>query len=367
MAFEAFQELQNKFKDDCITIQNIYQNDSYLSELVKILYQKNSGLLKLSDVATLFNISGNSIKGKMQRLKLLDYFDIKTSYFEDLFKKFLDDNCIQYTQHYRAMKDPQSNNAREIDFLIGNIGFEINDMESHNIKNKDSMYHRDKTLLAKENGIQLIHIWEWELVNEELWDKLSNWVLNLLNAHKTHIYARKCEVRLVDKNEEKNFLNQYHLQGYQKSTTCLGLYYNNELVQLMSFCKPRFNKNYQYELLRLCTKYGYIITGGANKLLKHFVKQYQPQSIISYCSLDKFKGDVYKDIGFTLLKRNQPQIIWYNEETGKTFSHSSLNMKGADKLVGTNYGKGTNNEEIVIQNGYKKVYNSGLDVYVLEC
>ena len=94
---------------------------------------------------------------------------------------------------------------------------------------------------------------------------------------------------------------------------------------------------------------------------------YQPQSIISYCSLDKFKGDVYKDIGFTLLKRNQPQIIWYNEETGKTFSHSSLNMKGADKLVGTNYGKGTNNEEIVIQNGYKKVYNSGLDVYVLEC
>ena len=115
------------------------------------------------------------------------------------------------------------------------------------------MYHRDKTLLAKENGIQLIHIWEWELVNDELWDKLSNWVLNLLNAHKTHIYARKCEVRLVDKNEEKSFLNQYHLQGYQKSMTCLGLYYNNELVQLMSFCKRRFNKNYQYELLRLCT------------------------------------------------------------------------------------------------------------------
>ena len=132
----------------------------------------------------------------------------------------------------------------------------------------------------------------------------------------------------------------------------------------MSFCKSRYNKNYEYELLRLCTKYGYIVIGGANKLLDYFIKLINPLSIISYCNLDKFDGKVYKELGFKLLKQNPPSITWYNQETNKHFSQSSLNMIGADKLSGTNYGNGINNEEIAYQCGYEKIYNCGMKLFV---
>ena len=46
----------------------------------------------------------------------------------------------------------------------------------------------------------------------------------------------------------------------------------NELIEVMTFGKPRYNKKYEWELLRLCTKFGYIVSGGANKLIKYFIR-----------------------------------------------------------------------------------------------
>ena len=53
-------------------------------------------------------------------------------------------------------------------------------------------------------------------------------------------------------------------------TVCLGLIHEGELVQIMTFGKPRYNKNYQWELLRLCTNSDYNVLGGASKLFKNF-------------------------------------------------------------------------------------------------
>lgn len=60
------------------------------------------------------------------------------------------------------------------------------------------------------------------------------------------INARDCKIVTVDKEVEKNFLTNNHTQGYVRSIICYGLILNGELVQLMSFGKPRFNKNYQW-------------------------------------------------------------------------------------------------------------------------
>jgi hypothetical protein len=38
----------------------------------------------------------------------------------------------------------------------------------------------------------------------------------------------------------------------------------------MTFGKPRFNKNYEYELVRFASKLGTKVIGGAGKLLKYF-------------------------------------------------------------------------------------------------
>jgi hypothetical protein len=65
----------------------------------------------------------------------------------------------------------------------------------------------------------------------------------------------------------------------------LGLKYNNELVFIMTFSKPRFNKNYEWEMVRFCGLKDHTIVGGASKLFKHFVEKYNPKSVLSYADL----------------------------------------------------------------------------------
>ena len=356
----------NSFFGNELSLLDIYSNNTYFTKFIELLYNSRNRLLLLTEIALIFGCTSEAIKSRLDSAGILKYVYIREPQLEAQFRSFLEKNNISYTRRDRhTIPNNETGFYLEIDFILDNIGVEINDISSHNISYKDKTYHLNKTLQSKEKGIRLIHIWEWELRDELLCNRLNNWILNLCNSNKTRIFARKCDIRSVDASEEKLFLNTYHLQGYQRSEVCYGLYYNNELIQLMSFCKPRYNKKYEWELLRLCTKYSYSVIGGANKLLKSFIRSYSPKSIISYCDLSKFTGNVYTDMGFKLRKFSEPQIIWYNPKSGKHFSQASLTMVGADKLLGTNFGKGTSNESIVSSYGFKAIYNCGLNVYVL--
>lgn len=76
-----------------------------------------------------------------------------------------------------------------------------------------------------------------------------------------------------------DFTNNYHLEGYRSASIRIGLFYNEELVQIMSFKKT---KKY-FEIIRECSKSVYLVIGGKSKLLKHFERMYSPKKIISYC------------------------------------------------------------------------------------
>lgn len=44
----------------------------------------------------------------------------------------------------------------------------------------------------------------------------------------------------------------------------------------MSFGKSRFNRKFEYELIRFASKLDMSIVGGASKLLSHFKMEYSP-------------------------------------------------------------------------------------------
>lgn len=98
--------------------------------------------------------------------------------------------------------------------------------------------------------------------------------------------------------EDYNFLNENHYQGWIPSSVRYGLFDGDELIIEMTFGKPRFNKRYDWELLRLCTKKNSIVNGGASRLFKHFCEDFSG-SIISYCNESKFNGNIYSILGFT--------------------------------------------------------------------
>ena len=178
------------------------------------------------------------------------------------------------------------------------------------------------------------------------------------------VYARTCDIKQVSALDAKQFLNQYHYQGSTKTSVLnLGLYYNSELVELMTFGKPRYNKNYEWELLRLCTKYNYSVIGGASKLFANFEGLTKPRSIISYCDMDKFTGAVYDKLGFTKLSQ-QSSTHWYSFYDRQHITDNLLRQYGADKLLGTNYGKGTDNQAILQYHGYIAIKDNGQSTYI---
>ena len=130
----------------------------------------------------------------------------------------------------------------------------------------------------------------------------------------------------------------------------------------MTFGKPRYNKNYQYELIRYC--YSIKVIGGAEKLFKYFISKYNPQSIISYCDNSKFKGDIYIRLGFVLDSYGQPARHWYNMKTHKHITNNLLLQHGYDHLFGTDYGKGISNDELMLENNFVEIYDCGQSRYV---
>lgn len=269
------------------------------------------------------------------------------------FKKLLEDNKIEYIQEFNLK-------GKWFDFKVGNILIEINPTPTHNTlwtpwnkdKGIDINYHLEKTILAKENEYRCIHIWDWDDLEK---------IVSLLKPRET-IYARKCEVKEIEVKDTIKFLNEHHLQNSAKSSIAFGLFYENELVSVMTFGKPRYNKNHEYELIRYCSSKN--IVGGEKRLYSAFLLQYKPSSVISYCDNAKFDGTTYNILEFKLYKKGVATRHWYSIKTNKHITESLLRQQGFDRLFNTDYGKGTSNTDLMIINEFLSVYDCGQSVYV---
>lgn len=138
-------------------------------------------------------------------------------------------------------------------------------------------YHIRKTESRSEKNIRLIHIFEDEWCEKR--KIVESRLKNLFGIHDKTVFARKCEVRNVSSNVARDFQKNNHIQGAVNASVKLGLYYEDELIALMTFGKCRFDKKHEWEMLRFCSRLGYHIPGAAGKLLKYFERNYNPKSL----------------------------------------------------------------------------------------
>lgn len=250
------------------------------------------------------------------------------------------------------------NRRFDIHIKDSNICFEIDPTYTHNIVGNhwgsgvSSNSQLLKTRIAEDSGYRCIHVFDWD-----------NWesILDLVSIRK-RVFARKCEIIDLSKEDVDKFLNRYHIQKTCRGQKyAYGLVYFGELVEVMTFGKPRYNRNYEFELLRLCSNPNYSVVGGASKLFKHFVNVVNPRSIISYCDRSKFTGRVYEKIGMSYVRGTEPNKVW-SKGTDR-ITDNLLRQRGFDQLFNTNYGRGTSNEELMIEHGWLPVYDCGQRVY----
>ena len=247
----------------------------------------------------------------------------------------------------------------EIDCISENnkMCFEMDGLYWHcDEVNPNHNYHLNKTEKCEEKGYQLIHIFENEWIYKQ--DIVKSRLKNLFGIYDKIIYARNCEIKELSQKQIREFLDLNHIQGYCSSKINLGLFYNDELVSLMTFGKPRFNKKYEYELLRFCNKLNHHVIGGASKLLKYFERNYKPKSLISYADRRWSKGDLYYKLGFELIGNTKPNY-WYIDFKTQNIHSRIRYQKHKLKNILEKFDENLSETENMKNNGYGKIYDCG--------
>jgi len=276
-------------------------------------------------------------------------------------ENILNEHNIHYEKNNRNILE-----GKEIDYLIGNVGLEINGNYYHSEIHggKDKKYHINKTNKANDKNIKLIHIFEDEIINKP--KIVESRILNLLNKNKNKIYARKCSVREIDYNTSKEFLNINHIQGNSVDKIRLGLFYENEMVSVMTFGKKRKctgNNDAldEYELLRFCNKLQTIVVGGFSKLFNFFIKNFKPKNILTYADI-RWSGTVpettvYNKLEFKYIRISPPNY-WYVKvgEFNKRIHRFSFRK---DTLIKEGYNPKNTEWEIMQIKNYDRIWDCG--------
>jgi hypothetical protein len=291
-------------------------------------------------------------------LKLVDWSKIHvTKPHQEIVDYLLElDPLLQLSINDRKLIAPY-----EIDILISDhrLAIEFNGFFWHSDSSKGNNYHLMKTTACADNGVKLIHIFEdeWVYKKEIVKSRLSY----LLNRSK-RLFARKCEVREVSPSDATKFLDRCHLQGRCRSSERYGLFYNGELVALMTFGKPRFNKNYEWELLRYCSLPFTNIVGGASKLLSAFRKVHA-EPLITYADRRWSDGHLYKSLGFDLVGTSKPSYFYVKSGSDLRINRATAQKHNLAQLLGSEFDVSLSESQNMKTAGYDRIFDCGNFVF----
>lgn len=253
-------------------------------------------------------------------------------------------------------------------------------------------YHLDNSLLAEQNGFEVIQYFE-----HYGHDKMIDFILSKLGLNEHVYYARKCQVKLIDPSVAREFISENHLLGYaKKAEVNLGLYQDDKLLSVMTFShltnndvnKKLTDSNVlnSWELTRFCEKRRCSVVSGATKLHDYFITNYKPFYIKKLSDFNLGNGTLYKQLGYQEVGHPSPSIFW-TKQNSQIFINNNRVLLGADRVlkneknyfpVGLNeqdfinrggldvYGKFPTNQEIMLHYGYIRVADCGYKTWILK-
>lgn len=196
----------------------------------------------------------------------------------------------------------------ELDVYITdmNLAFEFNGDYWHSENfGRNKFYHIEKTKQCEKKGIRLIHIWEHEWLKNN--EKIKIFIKSLF-VKRDKIRASKCVIKELTTDEFNKFADKYHLLGATSTSAVrLGLFHNDNLVAAIGLS---FDSKHEFWNLKRYIVGEYQVMGGFEKLFKYFIEKYDPNKIITFVELSKFKGDVNFKNGFVLDKELAPDFFW---------------------------------------------------------
>lgn len=333
----------------------------HLMELAQKLGRKPSSYEIAASLGVNYNSVNRRLKEHPELKQHVDVGAVHTSQYEK--------DLIDYIVSLGVSSDSIIERSRqvlggqELDIYIPylKLAIEFNGNYWHSTVYKEPKYHQQKTIKCSMKGIRLIHIFEYEWVDDVQREKIKYLLKDIICKDKLHkVGARELDICDLDTGTCNKFLNQYHLQNDANGIIRLGLVdKNNDLISAMVLGKPRFSTNYEYELIRYVVKPGIIVVGGAEKLFNHFISKYNPKSILCYADIAKFTGNIYTRLGFStdIHSITPPNYVWLYPGTNKVISRYKTTKS---KLIESGLGMYGETEVEIMENlGYVQLYDCG--------
>lgn len=265
-------------------------------------------------------------------------------------------------------------NGKEIDIIIPDlkIAIEYNGLYFHTEKmGKTSTYHLNKTIECHNIGYKLYQIFEDEWVLKK--DIIKNKIKHILKCNNgIRVGGREIKIKKITSEQKSLFLNNNHIQGNDASTIYYGGFYNDVLIGVMTFNDQRNMtksiKN-EYELSRYAVNQNYVVIGLASKFIKHFIREYNPNKIISFADrrwTPNDDGNLYTQIGFKLTKIIEPRYFYYNSKLDRYKRFHKFGFgKNTLKKKYPNLDFSKSEKELTEELGFERIWDCGLFKYEL--
>lgn len=229
------------------------------------------------------------------------------------------------------------------------------------------------------NNIQLLQVYPEEVyidrkrkiflssIRAKIYPKFKD-IYKFTGTHLIRLYARNLKAVFISKEQAKIFCNENHIQGFISGEYYAGLVDESNVVQsVMILGKPRFNKNYDLELLRSCVAVDTLILGGFAKLFTFVTKNVKFKTIITYSDLRWSSVDpedsVYVRNGFEFSHYSKPSYRWLDLDTNRIYSRMMTQKHKLERLL-PDFDESLSESENLRLAGYLKLSDTGNNVFI---
>lgn len=276
--------------------------------------------------------------------------------------------------------------GKELDIVVPDhhLAIEFNDIFSHSEeavvtvhrRPRPHSYHAAKTREAREQGYQLVHVWEddWlhrrELVLRALAhrlhavDRLPDVLPDINPLACQRLYARNLTARRVHGGITRRFWQDNHLQGPVHCTLNVGLYDQDGVLRaLLGVGRKNHGSRVSlpdrtWDIQRYATLG--VIVGGFTKLLAHAETLVPVDTWTSWNDNDISDGGMYQAAGFVVDKRQAPSYSYVGRKTKWERVHRSTYTK--QRFINDpdlTYQSGQTEHEAALANKLYRIYDAG--------
>ena len=356
--------------NDRIEMSEPKSTELFYLKKIKKYYLKYNELPTKHQLADISKRNVETVSRAVNRYNLNQFvLNFRSSYLVSAIIRELQELNIEYDLNNRSILVDDGRHL-EIDIYLPkyNLGIEVNPVSTHSVDVgklglSSKNYHQEKSLLAEEKGIGLIQFYDADYHDARRFEVFKE-QLRALVSNKTKIGARECDVQPIDAKNCNDFLNKYHFQGMERSSSIRrGLYYDDVLVGVLTLGKSRYTSD-EYEIVRYCLDPNVVIMGGFSKLFKHALEDIKVGSkVVSYMDLNKRlrASNVYENNGFQFDGLTRPDYVWVKRYGTETLSRYTTTKS---KLIAEGYDASKSEVEIMRERGYFRVFGSGSKRYV---